>query len=171
MAENGLPGNAPDVAQSFTDTAGDTGPTLNAGSNVTSTASAEIDVALETKDALTRHDNRWRQLSDRLSNRPLAEPSLDMDTVPVRSIAKEHTEHRRQWQAQRDAIETKAITATAAVRAQGTTLTREFGTVAESDSPDRAASAEPSTHRTKEADRFQREFSVKSTDIAQSRDR
>ncbi len=98
---------AQSLMQSFNQDAQEPDPVPD--TSVTATASAEIQVIEDAERALAQHDNRWRELSDRLSNRPVAAPTLGMDGGAQRSVAREYTAYRQEWSEQRDAIEYGAI--------------------------------------------------------------
>lgn len=170
--------NAPQsLAQSFNDGAHEPDPVPD--TSVTATASAEIQTIDNAERALAQHDDRWRELSDRLSNRPVAAPTLDMDGGAQRSVAREYTAYRQEWDAQRDAIEIGAIRDAIDVRANGTTLSNEFTATAQSEHAAPEVSPEPS-EPTPEQDnaphndghsRFQREFAVAAPEISRTIDR
>lgn len=163
--------------QTFNESSGEPSDSPDLNNNVGATAQAEIRTIQEAEQALAQHDDRWRQLSDRLSARPQAAPSLDMDGGSQRSVAREYTEHRREWGAQRDAIEVGAIREMIDVRANGTTLTNEFSANAEQDKPEPSLSEKPSAPDQDSApsndgeSRFQREFSVAAPHMSRTNDR
>lgn len=160
-ADTGI--ETPALEQAFNDSVGEPTVAPDTSRDVNATASAEIQIVQEAEQALAQHDNHWRQLSDRLSKRPLTAPSLDMDGGIDRSITHEYTEYRREWDARRDAIEVEAIRATVETRANGATLTKSFNAMAENETAsDRDPAHEPSASAPSldATNRFQRDFSV-----------
>lgn len=143
--------------------------------SVTATARAEIDIIDQAEAVLAQHDDRWRQLSDRLSNRPIAAPSLDMDGSIQRSVAREYTEYRREWSEQRDAIEYGAINEVIDVRANGATLTNEFSASSNVETtapePKPESNPDPSNERQAGESQIHREFRVAEREPSRGIDR
>lgn len=141
--------------------------------SVTATARAEIDIIDQAEAALAQHDDRWRQLSDRLSNRPAAAPSLDMEGSTQRSVTREYTEYRKEWNAHRDAIEYGAIRDIIDIRASGTTLTNEFSNASRTADAAPEVVPEPTDPIPSQdvESPFQREFSVTASDLSYTPDR
>lgn len=150
------------LARSFNEGAQEPEPFSTLDTSVTATASAEIQVIEDAERALAQHDDRWRELSDRLSNRPVAAPALDMDGGAQRSVAREYTAYRREWGEQRDAIEYGAIQEAIDVRANGTTLSNEFTATSQTEHAAPEVAPEPAapTREPATESQFQREFSV-----------
>lgn len=166
---------ASDLGQTFNESVGEPGASQGLNTSVGATAQAEIETFQEAEQALAQHDDQWRQLSDRLSARPQATPSMDIDGGSQRSIAREYTEHRRQWDAQRDTIEIGAIGEVVDIRANGTTLTKAFPATTDQERP--AQTVEPPEPAQQHAamhdasDRFQRQFSASTPEVSRSNDR
>jgi|GEM_PF-4291778 len=133
--------------------------TREAGADRSTTASAEIEARAETQLSLDQHDDRWRQINDRLSNRVVMEPSMELGGSSPRSIPREYTAQRQQWETQRDALEANGISATADIRAQGTTLTRTHADAVNDAYRDVKTATAPTPEPAPD-NRFQREFSV-----------
>ncbi|NKB56925.1 MAG: hypothetical protein GKS00_11370 [Alphaproteobacteria bacterium] len=166
-----------DLDQTFNENAGDPIGTPDAGANVGATAQAEIQTIQEAEQALAQHDDRWRRLSDRLANRPQAAPSLEVDGGSQRSVTREYTAYRREWDAQREAIEIGAIRDTIDIRANGTTLTNEFSANAEQAGPEPSLAECPSPTdqdnmpNNDGESRFQRAFSATAPEFTRSNGR
>ncbi len=177
MADNDgidVASGASDLEQTFSESVGKPGVAPDPDITVSATAQAEIETIQEAEQALGQHDDRWRQLSDRLSARPQATPSMDIGCESQRSIAREYTEHRHQWDAQRDAIEIGAIREVIDIRANGMTLTKAYTATAELEQPQPVKAPEPpesvqhETAKHDASDRFQREFTVAAPDRART---
>jgi len=173
MADNSLDvaTGTSNLAHPFNESTGEPSATPDTGADLNATVSAEIDIAQTASQSLYRHDDRWRQLSDRLSHRPVAAPSLDIGGGSSRSVAREYGEHRQQWESQRSVIERNAVAAMAGVRALGTTLTGEFSATAVNENGAGNDVQTPSLREPERSSRFQREFLVSVSEISRSNDR
>ena len=70
--------------------------TRDSDGSLTATAQAEIALNQRAERALIWQDDKWRQISDRLSHRPQSVPVLDMDGGTSRSVTREYNQHRQE---------------------------------------------------------------------------
>ena len=134
--------------------------TRDSDKGLTATAKAEIALNQRAERAFAWQDDKWRQISDRLSHRPQSVPVLDMDGGTSRSVTREYNQHRQEWTAQHNSIEANAAAMRADIRAQGTTLTREYADASGNDAPSDNHDA---------ANEVQHSFAVKAADHSRGR--
>jgi hypothetical protein len=59
----------------------------------------------DKESALSEHDKRWKEASDRLTPRPIPAPAFDMmGPPPARHLVQDHDEMRQRWTERRDWI-------------------------------------------------------------------
>lgn len=97
-----------------------------ADTSLARTVSAQTELARERKEALDRHDARWKLHRGRLASHTEQAPALGLDGEPVRDIKKQYEDMRTRWEMQRDAINRDFDGQVADVRRVGTTVTHEF---------------------------------------------
>ena len=97
-----------------------------ADTSLARTVSTQTELARERKEALDRHDARWKLHRGRLASHTEQAPTLGLDGDPVRDIKKEYEEMRTRWEMQRDAINRDFDGQVADVRGSGSTVTHEF---------------------------------------------
>ena len=98
---------------------------VEAGADFETTTTVQVELEIERYDVLDAHDARWNRERDRITAKPEDAPSFDLGG-DGRSIQREYTERRSQWEDHRDAINRMFDQQVAEVRALGTTMTDNF---------------------------------------------
>lgn len=90
------------------------------------TAQLEIGVRQTRDEEHAQLDQEWKKERDKMAQKPVAEPSLDLGSNLPRSLQEEYTERRAFQDQKHERVETRYQNIKQSIRASGKTLSSEF---------------------------------------------